>query len=163
MLVIELGTSPGKHEILKPEFKYVGNMHGNEVVGKELLLWLAHYLCTEYNAGDPTVQALLNSTRIHILPSMNPDGYEMAYNYPSFPKPYVYGRANANGVDLNRDFPNLDHWACVIPTGSRSDHLTQKLAFRNLQTRSSDYSSGSSDVEVRARFFRTNRVLQTRK
>ena len=55
LLVLELGTSPGNHEILKPEFKYVANMHGNEVVGKELLLWLAHYLCTG------------NGEQIHIL------------------------------------------------------------------------------------------------
>jgi len=135
LLVIELGTSPGRHEMLKPEFKYVGNMHGNEVVGKELLLWLAHYLCTEYNAGNQVAQSLLNSTRLHFLPSMNPDGYEMAYNYPSFPKPYVYGRPNANNVDLNRDFPNLDQMACQIPDGRRSDHLTQKLAFQQLQQR----------------------------
>lgn len=149
LLVIELGTSPGNHEILKPEFKYVGNMHGNEVVGKELLLWLAHYMCTEYNNGNEEIQSIMNTTRIHILPSMNPDGYEEAYNYPSFPKPYVYGRPNANGVDLNRNFPNLDQWACIIPTGGRSDHLTQKLAFRELQQRSimdysTDYSSSSS-------------------
>jgi len=149
LLVIELGTSPGKHEILKPEFKYVGNMHGNEVVGKELLLWLAHYLCTEYNAGNPQVQTLINTTRIHILPSMNPDGYEMAYDFPSFPKPYVYGRANANGKDLNRNFPNLDQWACIIPSGSRSDHLTQKLAFRQMQRRSLGDQTSDMNIESR--------------
>ena len=56
---------------------------------------------------------------------MNPDGYEESYNSDITPKPYVLGRKNANNVDLNRDFPNLDKLACLLPTGLRSDHLTQ--------------------------------------
>jgi murein tripeptide amidase MpaA len=63
----------------KPEFKYVGNMHGNEVVGKEVLLGLIQFLCDYWQMGDPAVTFLLKNTRVHIMPTMNPDGWQKAY------------------------------------------------------------------------------------
>lgn len=63
----------------EPEFRYVAGMHGNEVVGRELMLNLMEYLCQEYKKENPRVMRLITETRIHLLPSMNPDGYEMAY------------------------------------------------------------------------------------
>ena len=86
----------------KPEFKYVANMHGNEVVGREMLLLLADYLCSNYGR-DERVTKLVNTTRIHLLPSMNPDGWESSKEGDCSS---VRGRFNANGVDLNRNFPD---------------------------------------------------------
>ena len=99
---IEISDNPGLHEIGEPELKYVANMHGNEVTGRETLLYLMQYLCSSYTTNS-TVRELVDSTRIHLLPTMNPDGYSNAvegdYNSGT-------GRYNFNGIDLNRNFPD---------------------------------------------------------
>ena len=63
---------------LRPMVKYVGNIHGNEAVGRELLIHFAKYLLHSYSSknSDRDVKQLIDTTDIHILPSMNPDGFE---------------------------------------------------------------------------------------
>lgn len=99
--VLILGQHPKEHRTGIPEFKYVGNMHGNEAVGRVLLLQLINYLTSRY-LNDPVVTSMLNSSRVHILPSMNPDGFESS----SRDCMNTVGRYNKNGVDLNRNFPD---------------------------------------------------------
>jgi len=109
--VLEISDEPGHHQILKPEFRYIANMHGNEVVGRELVLHLAKLFLENYGYNE-LVTALINSTRIHLLPSMNPDGYE---NSKEGDCDSELGRPNAENYDLNRNFPdrfgqNLDNY-----------------------------------------------------
>jgi carboxypeptidase D len=85
-----------------PEFKYIANMHGNEVVGRELLLYLVKYLCERYQT-DERVTRILDTTRVHLMPSMNPDGYEIAREGDDSS---AVGRGNAKNIDLNRNFPD---------------------------------------------------------
>ncbi|XP_073723233.1 carboxypeptidase M [Misgurnus anguillicaudatus] len=100
--VLVIGQNPNQHRTGIPEFKYVGNMHGNEVVSRVVLLQLIDYLTSRY-LSDPLVTRMLNSSRVHILPSMNPDGFESSA--PDCIN--TVGRYNKNGVDLNRNFPDV--------------------------------------------------------
>ena len=65
--------SPDKHLPLRPEVKYIANMHGNEVLGLEMLTYLIEYLLT---SNDNQARQLMDRSRIWIMPSMNPDGFE---------------------------------------------------------------------------------------
>ncbi|XP_051942923.1 probable carboxypeptidase X1 [Hippocampus zosterae] len=108
LYVMEISDHPGKHELGEPEFRYVANMHGNEVLGRELVLNLMQYLCREYKRGNRRVVRLITETRIHLLPSMNPDGYEIAYAKGSELAGWGEGRYTYEGIDLNHNFPDLN-------------------------------------------------------
>lgn len=75
MTVIEISKNVRKRSLLVPMFKYVANMHGDETVGRELLIYLAQYLLRNYGK-IPEVTQLVDTTDIFLMPSMNPDGFE---------------------------------------------------------------------------------------
>ena len=95
-------TKPDQSVLLRPEGKYVGNIHGNEPTSKAVLLQFIDFLLT--NPTDPDVDYLMKNTRIHVLASMNPDGFEKSYINDCSS---VTGRYNGNNYDLNRNFQDL--------------------------------------------------------
>lgn len=112
LLVIRL-SSPLAHEtdkerdesqLLKPKFKWIGNMHGDETIGREMLLALSYYLLLN-SKSDTRISRILSSLDIYIMPSMNPDGFEDSVE-GSCDDPTMHGRTNKLHVDLNRDFPS---------------------------------------------------------
>jgi len=84
--------------LLRPMVKYVANMHGDETVGRELMIALSEYLAKSYGK-NARITKLLDTTEIHIVPTMNPDGFEKKTLFSQSI------RGNANNKDLNRGFP----------------------------------------------------------
>ena len=105
--VMQISTDINKERSeLKPMFKYVANMHGNEAVGRELLLALPEFLLNRYYSGhNSEIEMLINSTDIHLLISMNPDGFERATLGDCWRYDDQSGRKNERKIDLNRNFP----------------------------------------------------------
>ena len=81
----------------KPKFLLIANMHGDETVGRECMIYLARQLLKEAD--------LLANAEIVIMPSMNPDGFEADQRW------------NANGDDLNRSFPDFTSDPNDSPSG----------------------------------------------
>ena len=77
LIVYKISNNVKSRELTKPMFKYVANMHGDETVGRQLMVFLAQYLVMNYGVSD-RVTKLLNGTEIHLMPSLNPDGFEHA-------------------------------------------------------------------------------------
>lgn len=91
--VVKIAQNVGSDDH-RPEFKYIANMHGDEIMGRELMVLLIEDLVANYSK-DNFITELMNKTQIYIMPSMNPDGA------------LAVRRGNANYVDLNRDFPDF--------------------------------------------------------
>ncbi|XP_059822920.1 inactive carboxypeptidase-like protein X2 isoform X1 [Hypanus sabinus] len=120
LYAMELSDNPGEHEPGEPEFHYTAGMHGNEVLGRELLLLLMQFLCKEYNYGNPRITRLIDNTRIHLVPSLNPDGYELAYEIGSELSSWALGYWTEEGFDLSDNFPELTStWAARDQRGLR--------------------------------------------
>ncbi|XP_023343169.1 carboxypeptidase D isoform X1 [Eurytemora carolleeae] len=96
---------------LRPMVKLIANMHGNEAVGREVLLAFSRYLVENYERNS-RISSLIDNIDLHILPSLNPDGFENSnLSIPDVCDAHHLGsgRHNANGVDLNRAFPTWNH------------------------------------------------------
>jgi carboxypeptidase D len=58
--VMIISDQPLIHEPGEPEVKYIGNIHGDESVGRECLILLIEYLCMNYGTNDYITQLVNN-------------------------------------------------------------------------------------------------------
>lgn len=106
--VMKISDNVGADEV-EPEFKYISSMHGDEITGRELTVSLIEEIGQLYGR-DSQITNLVNNTEIFIMPSMNPDGSDMKQ------------RANANYVDLNRNFPDMTRDSQSSPNGRQIEN-----------------------------------------
>lgn len=99
VLTLKISDNVSVHEE-EPEVFYSSTIHGDETGGFVLMLRFADYLLSNYNT-DSRIKELVDNLEIWINPLANPDGTYRTGNIISSPTRY-----NANGVDLNRNFPD---------------------------------------------------------
>ncbi|MBN1327689.1 MAG: hypothetical protein JW996_07045, partial [Candidatus Cloacimonetes bacterium] len=141
LLIAKISDNPEMAEN-EPEFLYIGQLHGDELVTYMLLLRLIDYLLENYELDD-RITDLINNTEIWINPLANPDGTYAGGNHT------VNGavRRNANNVDLNRNFPDMldgDH-----PDGNDwqpETEILMELARNKNFVLSSNFHSGAEVV-----------------
>lgn len=107
LLVLVISNKPTERPIGRPMVKLVANLHGNEALGRQMLVYLAQYLLSNYDR-NAAVRHILDSIELHILFSANPDGFAdakegdcLGVNQPKS------GRFNSNDRDLDLDFPTI--------------------------------------------------------
>jgi len=74
----------------EPEILFEGGIHGDELMGPEVVIRYARDLCKGYGT-DPEITDMVNTREIWLFYHVNPDGYVNVSRY------------NENGVDINRD------------------------------------------------------------
>ncbi len=105
----------------EPQFMFTSTMHGDETTGYVLMLRLIDSLLTSYGT-DTKITNLIDNIEIWINPLANPDG-----TYHSGDSTvYSATRYNANGYDLNRNFPDPVN-------GVHPEQQQETTVFRNLQ------------------------------
>ncbi|KAM7391591.1 hypothetical protein PAMP_022271 [Pampus punctatissimus] len=108
IMAMVISGNPTEHEIGEPEFRFTAGLHGNEAVGREMILLLMQYLCKEYKDRNPRAQRLVEAIRIHLVPSLNPDGHEEAFESGSELSGWTTGHFTENGADIFQNFPDLN-------------------------------------------------------
>jgi hypothetical protein len=119
ILFIKISDNVYQREV-EPQFMFTSSIHGDELAGYVLMLRLIDSILTSYGSNQ-RITNLVNNAEIWINPLANPDGtYHGGNNTVSGATRY-----NANGYDLNRNFPDPVN-------GIHPNQQTETAVFRNV-------------------------------
>ena len=139
------------------------NIHAAEVSTTYILLKYLIDVVNEYESNDNNIRELLEHVKIAAIPCINPDGYDV-YNfgieslnnkdlwiYQNKDKiNFEYIKSNANGVDLNRNFPTQNSGLVFKDKKMHSNTSTRRT------TNSNKYYNGDtvgSEPEIKAAMY----------
>lgn len=136
IFALKISDNAGTNED-EPEVFYSSTMHGDELAGYVLMLRLANYLLKNYSVNS-RVKNMVDNLEIWINPLANPDGTYTSGNTITSPT-----RDNANGYDLNRNFPDpLD--PSIVPEKENIDMM--KFLRKHRFVISANFHSGAEVV-----------------
>jgi hypothetical protein len=165
--VYKIGSSSDEKDIYSIEIgrgdKYImleGNVHAAEIASTLYTTKFAVDLVNKYESKDEEIINMLSEYKFLIVPSFNPDGYESAifgvdelnnkelYTYKNKNDiNFFYYKANANGVDINRNMPSQNSGLYY------SDQKLYNTVSLSKSTKQFSYFSGDilgSEPEVKA-------------
>lgn len=147
-----------------------GNIHAAEVANTMYIIKYIADFVNKYEAKDENIVKLLNDIKIIVVPSSNPDGYEaclFGVNSINNKKLYIFDnkekiifktyKGNANGVDLNRNFPS-QHGGLYYKDNELSEVVSSKPSIGYF-----DYYPGESlgsEPETKALMYWFNKYLE---
>jgi hypothetical protein len=139
--------SSRSHLYSKPTLLFNGGHHGMEVLSVEYAIDLACQLlgpCWPHQPMDTELRdQILNETVIWIVPVVNPDGLHRFWNENGY-----LGRKNANGVDLNRNYPFFWDSGNVLASSERR----ASFKYRGTEAASEPETKAMMDLARRERF-----------
>lgn len=139
---VQHGSTIKKSQVLeksnaakKPSVLLVGGIHAREDLSVMLIMNMIDHYCCHYNEHTTIdgydANGIIDNVDMYFIPVVNPDGlnivhyglksssnYEKLKNMKIWGEDYTYWKANANGVDLNKNFDdgNWDIRLCVPGT-----------------------------------------------
>ncbi len=138
ILLVKISDNVNVREA-EPQFLYTSTIHGDETTGYVLMLRLIDSLLTSYGT-NPRITNIVDNAEIWINPNANPDGTYHGGNNT------VNGatRYNANGYDLNRNFP--DPVNGVHPNQQQETAVFRNLAEQNNFVLCANFHGGTEVV-----------------
>jgi hypothetical protein len=98
----------------RPAVLYQATTHAREWISTEVGMRLLKWYVAERRAGNPEIEALLETTELWFVPVVNPDGYEYTFTTERLWRKNLRDNngdgqiTGGDGVDLNRNYP--EHW-----------------------------------------------------